>query len=185
MGSAFSSCFGSEDHHSTEESGPLDESPTERTRLLAGNAPQPIVEPTIHNIRALNEQREQEALKRIVQRTADNLIDISSIRMLDRIQPDHAVQRAQEYADILKDIQPQLAQCVKDYDAAYEKSLGTLMPRMPNLENVLYQLNRPLPSQEELDGYRAIMRKMSAAMREFKVQPVGDLVVDMNVTLPP
>eukprot|EP00842_Homolaphlyctis_polyrhiza_P003078 jgi/Hompol1/3771/HPOL_006733-RA len=43
----------------------------------------------------------QEKLKTLVQRTAEKLIDISSIRMLDRLQHSYAAERADEYIKIL------------------------------------------------------------------------------------
>ncbi|KAI9339380.1 hypothetical protein BDR26DRAFT_862335 [Obelidium mucronatum] len=64
------------------------------------------------DLKAQQPMREKEMLKRIVQRTAEGLIDISSVRLLDRIQQDHANERSNEYRNILTSVEQDLAKSI-------------------------------------------------------------------------
>ncbi|TPX70627.1 hypothetical protein SpCBS45565_g01557 [Spizellomyces sp. 'palustris'] len=173
MGNLCSACFGDS---RSESSDNFDQHPTERSRLLGADIIPQNEEPTPHNYHALSQLREQETLKRIVQRTADNLIDISSTRMLDRIQDEHAAQRAHEYSALVKECQPQLAKFTPKNTA-----------RIPSVEEAKDKIPRLLATgtikREDIDQISEIMEQVKTAVLEMRVQQVGDIVVPMVVSV--
>ncbi|CAG8764879.1 13470_t:CDS:2, partial [Cetraspora pellucida] len=52
---------------------------------------------------AVDRDRERESLQKIVQRTAENLIDISNVHVTERLQQQDVVKRANEYNTIKLD----------------------------------------------------------------------------------
>ncbi|KAJ3416917.1 hypothetical protein HDV05_007975 [Chytridiales sp. JEL 0842] len=116
------------------------------------------------------QQREQEVLKKIVQRTAENLIDISSIRLLDRIQHEHAVERAKEYRVLLQNA-PEL-----------KKPIIENPPVSPiPFNKVLETLTRPPKvSTADLQFAKHALEKIRDAMTEMKVVDVGEIVVPLR-----
>ncbi|ORY54519.1 hypothetical protein LY90DRAFT_702304, partial [Neocallimastix californiae] len=73
--------------------------PNERTRLL--NDTENINDDDNQNFHLISQLREQEKLKQIVQKTAENLIDISNIRTLDQLQQQDVMERTREYQEII------------------------------------------------------------------------------------
>ncbi|KAI8909421.1 hypothetical protein DFJ77DRAFT_472435 [Powellomyces hirtus] len=127
----------------------------------------------------LEQLRTQEVLKGIVQRTADNLIDISSIRMLDRIQPEHAVERAAEYRSILAGVGPQLRQFIPS------DTTNTLSNSPPDPNSRFSDLlaggdiSKEDPECEEM---AEVIQRVQATLKEIKIDPVGDIVVPFMST---
>jgi len=72
--------------------------PNERTRLLNDEN---INDDNNQNFHLISQQREQEKLSQIVQKTAENLIDISNIRTVDQLQQQDIIERTKEYQEII------------------------------------------------------------------------------------
>ncbi|KAJ3185633.1 hypothetical protein HDU87_000257 [Geranomyces variabilis] len=165
---ALSSCLRSS--HASDGEGDLDHNPTERTRLLPSDVFRESIERPPQNQAELEALRGQEVLKGIVQRTADNLIDISSMRMLDRIQPEHAVERASEYRSLLAAIGPQLLRFIPSDNPPASSSAPT--PSPPNGE-LLNGADSDDQSITTADGTTRILD----AIKEIKAIPVDGIVV--------
>ncbi|KAJ3190337.1 hypothetical protein HDU85_000633 [Gaertneriomyces sp. JEL0708] len=147
--------------------------PDERTRLLDGDTypVQPEFDIANHaNSHSLNQLREQESLKRIVQKTADHLIDISAIRTLDRIQHELAVERAQEYDKI-----------VQQHTAAFgsfRRTMNMLTPTtIRSQEEVLSVLKAAHVNAEDVAILQRIGKEVGEVLDEMKVNDVGEFVV--------
>ncbi|KAJ3057516.1 hypothetical protein HK097_004038 [Rhizophlyctis rosea] len=161
---ACSSCFGQKDSDVLEDNNQA----TERSRLLNG---EPWYESTENDTQissAINQAREQEYLKRLVSRTAENLIDISSTREVDRILPEHVEEREREYSAILARIMPDLLKEAEKYTKNLE-SKRTSSPESDGSEN-----GESSEEAKEPEDWNARLEK---AMGEVKIQPVGDIVV--------
>ncbi|KAJ3086246.1 hypothetical protein HK102_013372, partial [Quaeritorhiza haematococci] len=129
--------------------------------------------PTLQNYQALNQQREQESLRKIEKKTAENLIDISSVRMLDRLQYEHAMERASEYQIILQNIPSSVLQSMS-------AALPTPAPIATDYR-VEEILSKPGLKPEVVAQTSQYMGQIRSALKEgIRVQPVGDIVVPLS-----
>ncbi|KAJ3272305.1 hypothetical protein HK104_004500 [Borealophlyctis nickersoniae] len=147
--------------------------PTEQTPLLSGNNA-----PSTDNIPPAAAQhshmKEQEALKRIVARTAENLIDISSVRMLDKIQPEHAAQRASQYILLLETCEPELSKILE------EKLSHAPAPCSTDRARAIEQLSNAPARIEEKEQMGAWLGQVRNSMQDFKIEHLGDVVVPVS-----
>ncbi|KAI9354856.1 hypothetical protein DFJ73DRAFT_826592, partial [Zopfochytrium polystomum] len=143
---------------------------------------------------AYSEQKEQEKLRRLVQKTAEKLIDISSIRLLDRIQEDQAQERAGHYHAIIKDI-PNLVLPVRVGTPGAVAGLGTTTTgsssssgggggggaTMP-LEAIVEALAEPTRSlrREDVEFAADALAQVRAALATMEVQNAGEIVVALR-----
>ncbi|KAJ3315525.1 hypothetical protein HDU76_002174 [Blyttiomyces sp. JEL0837] len=120
----------------------------------------------------MTQQKEQEILKGIVQRTADNLIDISAIRLLDRIQADMATERAEEYQKLLATLPPLKQDMIPP---SKFKPLG--------ISILLEKLNESSTEKEDEDRrvLAESLEMVKEAMQSFQVIDVGEIVVELRV----
>ncbi|KAI8826929.1 uncharacterized protein EV422DRAFT_511933 [Fimicolochytrium jonesii] len=123
---------------------------------------------------------EEEELKRIVQRTADNLIDISATRILDPIPPDLAAERAAKYRSILAEIGPQLRPFLPASKPASSFSSSPL-PRPHTFE--LLQGSGLTKRRKELMAEAE--RVLVPPFKEIRIKPVGDIWVPLMPGGPP
>ncbi|KAJ3217649.1 hypothetical protein HDU67_007472 [Dinochytrium kinnereticum] len=141
--------------------------PNEQTSLLHSAEPHEAVEITQQNNSVIKQQREQETLKKIVKTTAENLIDISSIRLLDKIQPEHAVERAKEYSIISR--MPEL----------HTVPSAVAFSPVP-ISSISEVLSKPGAVRE--DDVRLtsdMLSQVRVALEEVKVNEVGEVVVPL------
>ncbi|KAI8839874.1 hypothetical protein BC829DRAFT_492770 [Chytridium lagenaria] len=143
-----------------ESSTPSDEV-NEQTSLLHSTGTNDPVEIIPQNNTVITQQREQETLKKIVKTTAENLIDISSIRLLDKIQPEHAVERAKEYRHAW-------SQCTSLHRRIFPRPLS----------NITEALSKPGTVQDDdIRQASDVLLQVRIALEEVKVQEVGEVVV--------
>ncbi|TPX47124.1 hypothetical protein SeMB42_g02177 [Synchytrium endobioticum] len=112
-------------------------------------------------------QRELDALRQIVKRTADGLIDASSLRPLDGIH--HSDNPFAQLSNLLK----------QDEASSFPQSPlpSSLLP----LSKVTDILGKPGPSTEDVQGMQSALLLVSQSLEAFKIENVGELVVALTI----
>jgi hypothetical protein len=132
--------------------------PNERTRLLD----QESMEIGKKHSEAEILRKQAEALNVIVQRAADNLIDISSANMIDKLQSQETHERENEYASFLQDYKwPQQNHVIS-------KRYSTLHSN----ENIDEQITKK--DEEQINAFKV---EIARILKECKIPSVGSFVV--------
>ncbi|KAI8805059.1 hypothetical protein BJ742DRAFT_419476 [Cladochytrium replicatum] len=152
----------------------------ETTRLL-----QPTYETTesihSHDTATVKSHRDVEHLGRIVRKTADNLIDISAIRLLDKIQTDELTDRTKEFSDVLSTMQPPLQQIVAQVAMPKFAPVTHHHENVRSIAQILANGNSVVTSQDAAAVIDAL-GKMKVSVAEIKLdhQVGGDVVVRLT-----
>ncbi|KAF0408603.1 dihydrofolate reductase [Gigaspora margarita] len=165
--------------------------PNERSRLIPGDG-NSYVEQRMTYPRydaAADRDRERESLQKIVQRTAENLIDISNAHVTERLQQQDVIDRANEYKDFISTIKLDS----KTLQKIQEKST---LPKLQNRKSLsLSQISDVqnatlipphvvlsdggLTKEDQVWLHKA-MDEIHDAIDHIEVEYVGDLVVSLT-----
>jgi argonaute-like protein implicated in RNA metabolism and viral defense len=146
--------------------------PNERTRLL--NNDENLNEDSNQNFHMISQLREQEKLKQIVQKTAENLIDISNIRTFDRLQQQDIIERTREYQEIIMECESQ---------NEIKEKINKLPMISNNNKNFFENINgfASLVSSsiknEEKSQLSNIINEIQDSLNEIKVEDVGEFII--------
>ncbi|KAJ3249119.1 hypothetical protein HDU78_007081 [Chytriomyces hyalinus] len=122
---------------------------------------------------------EKEMLKRIVQRTAEGLIDISSVRLLDRIQQDHAAERSNEYKTVLSTVDPILEVSLSKNASNQQRALANA-PGISE-DHIKKIMGTGGISVEQVDFVKSCLARVKAALDDgVRVTECGSVVVHID-----
>jgi hypothetical protein len=173
-----------------------DQKPNERSRLLPeGSSYNPSRMSYSHYDDSVDHIKEREALQKIVQRTAENLIDISNTHSTE-LQPQESIDRANEYKELIGSIKldSKTLQKIQENSSTLPKlrhrkstSLSSQQAATPNAQqggvvdlppHVI--LSSDGVTQEEQEWLTKAMDDMHDAIEHIEVEYVGDLVVPLT-----
>ncbi|KAJ8327961.1 hypothetical protein O5D80_003347 [Batrachochytrium dendrobatidis] len=130
----------------------------------------------------------QDKLKTVVQATAEHLMDISSIRMLDRLENNYAVQRSAEYRRALEnapqdDIVKEL-RLKRHPQTLIQLNPSTLIAPITTSSGHSISIHS-LPSttsveQNEIDQFADYCSKISLALNNLKAKDTEVLIVPIS-----
>ncbi|ORX48071.1 hypothetical protein BCR36DRAFT_329579 [Piromyces finnis] len=149
--------------------------PNERTRLLNDDN---ISEDNNQNFHLISQQREQEKLNQIVQKTAENLIDISNIRAMDQLQQQDIIERAREYQEII-------VKCENQNSTIKEKI--NKLPVISNYNKNLFDNANGFSTivsssikNDEKSQISNIINEIQDSLNEIKIEDVGEFVISFE-----
>ncbi|KAG9300096.1 hypothetical protein G9A89_000836 [Geosiphon pyriformis] len=144
--------------------------------------------------------REQASLQKIVQRAAENLVDISNTHPTERLQHQDAIDRANEYKDLMSMIKldPKAIQKLQEKSSTLPKirkksSTNLLKSNSSNLtHSAIIKESRPpsvilsnnSPSKEDIEWLSKAMVDLHEAIDHIQIQFAGDLVVPLSWATP-
>ncbi|CAG8442500.1 17763_t:CDS:2 [Funneliformis caledonium] len=181
-------CCGSKDED--------DNAKNERSRLLSGEGS--TAYDTSHarmNYRyddAVDHTIEQEALQKIVQQTADNFIDISNTHATERLQQQEAIDRANEYKELMGSIKldPNTLQKIQEKSDTLPKLRHKISTSLQSQQVAAQGGATDLPphvvlgsggvTREDQEWLTKAIDEMHEAIEHIEVEYVGDLVVPLT-----
>ncbi|CEP18635.1 hypothetical protein [Parasitella parasitica] len=117
-------------------------------------------------------QKEQEFWNNIIDRTTQNLIDISSSQT-DPLQDTDVQERQTKYRHLLEEIRPKIQQqSTLTIDTNSNNSVDILANAKPNGGM----------TDSEVDWLYQTMDEIQDALQHIDIQPVGDMVVHLTMT---
>ncbi|KAH6586612.1 hypothetical protein BASA61_006528 [Batrachochytrium salamandrivorans] len=126
----------------------------------------------------------QEKLKSVVQTTAEHLMDISSIRMLDRLENNYAIQRSDQYMKALETApQDEIIKRVRGIrHVASSTGLDSGLERGNKRPDSVYSMmsTTTVAERSDMDRFTEHCSKVSLALKNIKAQPTDDLVVSIS-----
>jgi len=146
--------------------------PNERTRLL--NDDENLNDDNNQNFHMISQLREQEKLNQIVQKTAENLIDISNIRTFDQLQQQDIIERAREYQEIIVKCESQ---------NAIKEKINKLPMISNNNKNFCDNINgftsiiSTSIKNEEKSQISNMINEIQDSLNDIKVEDVGEFVI--------
>lgn len=146
--------------------------PNERTRLLNNEN---INDDNNQNFHLISQQREKEKLEQIVQKTAENLIDISNIRTFDQLQQQDIIERTREYQEII-------VKCENQNNDVKER-VNKLPPISSNNKNFFDNINgfsnlvSTSIKNEDRSQISNMVNEIQDSLNDIKVEDVGEFVI--------
>jgi vacuolar-type H+-ATPase subunit I/STV1 len=146
--------------------------PNERTRLLNDEN---INDDNNQNFHLISQQREQEKLSQIVQKTAENLIDISNIRTVDQLQQQDIIERTKEYQEII-------VKCENQNNDIKER-INKLPAISNNNKNFFDNVNgfativNSSIKNEDKSQISNIINEIQDSLNDIKIEDVGEFVI--------
>ncbi|OUM65941.1 hypothetical protein PIROE2DRAFT_59668 [Piromyces sp. E2] len=146
--------------------------PNERTRLLNDDN---LNDDNNQNFHLISQQREQEKLNQIVQKTAENLIDISNIRTVDQLQQQDIIERTKEYQEII-------VKCENQNNDIKEK-INKLPAISNNNKNFFDNVNgfativNTSIKNEDKSQISNIINEIQDSLNDIKIEDVGEFVI--------
>ncbi|RIA81433.1 hypothetical protein C1645_790469 [Glomus cerebriforme] len=173
-----------------------DSKPNENTRLIPREGSSAYETPRMLYPR-YDATAEQESLKKIVQRTAENLIDISNTHATERLQQQDAIDRANEYMDLISSIKldSKTLQKIQEKNSTLPKlhhrkksqtSLQYQQGVTPNAHGVTTDLpphvvlSGGVITKEDQEWLTKAMEEIHEAIEHIDVEYIGDLVVPLT-----
>jgi len=153
--------------------------PNERTRLL--NDTENINDDDNQNFHLISQLREQEKLKQIVQKTAENLIDISNIRTLDQLQQQDVMERTREYQEII-------VKCENQNEV--KEKINKLPIISNNNKNLFDNINgftsiiNSSIKNEEKSQISNVINEIQDSLNKIKIEDVGEFVITFEKPIP-
>ncbi|ORX65173.1 hypothetical protein BCR32DRAFT_250750 [Anaeromyces robustus] len=147
--------------------------PNERTRLL--NEDENLNDDNNQNFHMISQLREQEKLNQIVQKTAENLIDISNIRTFDQLQSQDIIERTREYQEII-------VRCENQNNDLKEKI--NKLPGISNNNKSFYDnvngfatiINTSIKTEDK-SQMSNIINEIQDSLNDIKIEDVGEFVI--------
>jgi len=146
--------------------------PNERTRLLNNEN---INDDNNQNFHLISQQREKEKLDQIVQKTAENLIDISNIRTFDQLQQQDIIERTREYQEII-------VKCENQNNDVKER-VNKLPPISSNNKNFFDNINgfsnlvSTSIKNDDKSQISNMVNEIQDSINDIKVEDVGEFVI--------
>ncbi|CAB4378258.1 unnamed protein product [Rhizophagus irregularis] len=140
---------------------------------------------------------EQDALQKIVQRTSENFIDISNTYATERLQQQDAIDRANEYIDLIGSIKldSKTLQKIQEKSSTLPKmhqrkksrtSLQSQQAASPDKQGVAMDLPPHVVlgggcvTEEDQKWLTKVMEEIQEAIEHIEVEYIGDLVVPLT-----
>jgi len=173
--------------------------PNERSLLLSGDGTSVYIDSLHHRMTyqrydaTVDHAREQESLQKIVQRTAESLIDISNTHATERLQQQDAIDRANEYKELMSTIKldskayqklqaksntlPNLSKKSSIKSLASSSTAATLTDSTSRPPHIILSENSV--TKEDADLLSRTIEQIHEVVEHIEVESVGDLVVSL------